>query len=125
MSVNVAFGNVGFTANTNALDLGQDTPYPITEKFIAQIVTTAGTNAANNKNINITIQSANVNLSANFVNVAELAPLTIMEVATGYAATTRNVTLPPGVNRYVRLQVKGESLGGNANDGTATLKLLF
>lgn len=118
-------GNVGFTVSTNAIDLGQATAFPINEALTAQISTGAGTNAANNKNVNITIQDSNVNLAANFTNIAELAPLTIMEVTTGYAATTRNVSLPPGTRQFVRLFVKGEANGGNANDGTATLKILL
>lgn len=125
LQTNVTFGNVGFTVSTNALDLGAVAPFPVTEAITAQIATTAGTNAANNKNVNITIQDSNVNTAANFTNIAELAPLTILEVAAGYAATTRNVTLPPGTRQFVRLLVKGEANGGNANDGTATLKLLF
>lgn len=119
------YGNVGFTANGNTLDLGQVLPYPVLEQVMAQIQTTAGTNAANNKNINITVQHSDVDLNANFANIAELAPLTIMEVATGYAATTRNIALPPGTKRYIRLRIAGEANGGNANDGTATLRLLL
>lgn len=119
------YGNVNFTANGNTLDLGQVLPYPVLEQVMAQIATTAGTNAANNKNINITVQHSDVDLNANFTNIAELAPLTIMEVATGYAATTRNIALPPGTKRYIRLRIAGEANGGNANDGTATLRLLL
>lgn len=125
LKVTTAFGNVNFTANGNTLDLAQVLPYPVLESVNAQIVTTAGTNAANNKNINITVQHSDVDLNANFANIAEVAPLTIMEVSTGYAATTRNVALPPGTKRYIRLRIAGEANGGNANDGTATLQLLF
>lgn len=120
-----AFGNVGFTTNGNTLDLAQVLPYPVLERVNAQIATTAGTNAANNKNINITVQHSDVDLNANFTNIAELAALIIPEVSAGYAATTRNVALPPGTKRYVRLLVKGEANGGNSNDGVATLQLLF
>lgn len=119
------FGNVAFVANGNTIDLRAVTPYPVTERLAARITTTAGTNAANNKNINITVQHSDVDLNANFTNIAELAPLTIMEVATAYAATERDVTLPPSTKRYVRLRIAGEANGGNANDGTATLKFLF
>lgn len=124
-TVTANFGNVGFTSNGNTIDLEQTTPYPVLQGVVAQIETTAGTNAANNKNINITIQHSDVDLNANFTNIAELAPLTIGEVATGYAATTRNVALPPATKRYIRLLTKGETGGGNANDGTVTLRLLF
>lgn len=125
LSKTTSYGNVNFTANGNSIDLRAVTPYPVTEKVVARITTTAGTNAANNKNINITVQHSDVDLNANFTNIAELAPLTILEVGAAYAATERDVMLPPSTKRYIRLRIAGEANGGNANDGTATLKLLF
>jgi len=113
----VVFGSV-------KLDLGRE------------IVTTAGTNAANNKNVNITIQHSDVNIAANFTNIVAanlntnsacpmFGPLTIAEVGAVYPAHTVNVALPPHVKQFVRLLVKGEANGGNANDGTVTLKILL
>lgn len=125
LSYTANFGNVNFTTNGNTIDLGQVLPYPVLENVNAQIVTTAGTNAANNKNINIVVQHSDVDLNANFTNIAELAPLTILEVSGGYAATTRNIALPPGTKRYVRIKTTGEANGGNANDGTVTFRLLL
>jgi len=125
LQANVTFGVVAFTVCTGVIDLGAVTPFPVTEQLTVQIVTTAGTNAANNKNVNITIQHANANANANFINIAELAPVTILEVAAGYAATTANFTLPPATRQYLRALVKGEANGGNANDGTCTLRLAF
>lgn len=125
MKQTAAFGSGAFTTNGNTIDLGQVLPYPLLETVQAQIATTVGTNAANNKNINITVQHSDVDLNANFVNVAELAPLTFIEVAGVYPATTRNIALPPSTKRYIRIKVAGEANGGTANDGTATLRLLF
>lgn len=125
LQVSTALGVNNATTSTAGIDLGASTPYPTTEKFVAQIVTTAGTNAANNKNVNIRIQHSSVNLAANFVNVPELSPLTIPEVSAAYAATTRNVTLPPSTLQFVRLICVTDNTGGNPNDGVATLKILF
>lgn len=119
------YGNVGFTVNGNSIDLRAVTPFPVTERIMGRITTTAGTNAANNKNINITVQHSDVDLNANFTNIAELAPLTIGEVSAGYAATERDFAFPPSTKRFIRLLVKGEANGGNSNDGTATLKVQF
>ena len=69
LTVNTALGNNNSTTSTNAVDLGAVTPFPVTDKITVQIVTTAG-NGANNKNVNITIQHSDVDLNANFANMA-------------------------------------------------------
>jgi hypothetical protein len=124
LQANTVLGVNNATTSTAGVDLGAEKPYPVTQRLTAQITTTAGTNAANNKNVNITIQHSNVNLAANFVNIPELAPLTIPEVSAAYAATTRNVALPPNTAQFVRLRCNTENAGGNPNDGVATLKIL-
>lgn len=113
------------TNNTNVIDLGATVPFPVTEQIGAQISTTAGTNAANNKNVTVQLQHSDDSATTNMANVPGIAPLIIPEVSTGYAASTLNIAIPPGVKRYIRAQIKCESAGGNANDGTATLKLVF
>jgi hypothetical protein len=125
LTVTSNFPNAAGTVNTNAIDLGATAPFPVTERITVAIRTTAGTNAANNKNITVQLQDSDVNTSANFTNIAGVAPLIIPEVAAGYAASALNVALPPGTRQFLRAQIKCESGGGNANDGTATVKLLF
>lgn len=124
LQVSVALGDNASTTRGNALDLGAATPFPTTEKVTVQIVTTAG-NGANNKNVNIRLQHSAVNANANFVNIPELAITTIPELNASYAATTANYALPPSTLQYIRLICVTESSGGNASNGTATLKVLF
>lgn len=124
LQVSVALGDNNATTRGNALDLGCATPFPTTGRLTVQIATTAG-NGANNKNVNIAIQHSNVNTNANFTNIAELATLIIPEVSGSYAATTRNVALPPSTKQFIRLICVTENAGGNASNGTATLKVLF
>jgi hypothetical protein len=63
--------------------------------------------------------------AANFVNVPELGAL-VVAMATGtITAQTRNVALPPNIAQFVRLLCITENAGGNPNDATATLKILF
>lgn len=119
----VALGNNNSTTFTDAIDLGAATPFPVTEVITVQISTTAAT-GANNKNVNIVIQDSNVNTNANFTNVAAVAALVIPEVGAAYAATTRNIALPPGVRQFIRLRCNTENAGGNATDGTATIRIL-
>ena len=125
LQTNTVLGINNATTSTAAIDLGTAVPYPVTERVVAQISTTAGTNAANNKNVNITLQHSAVNTAANFVNIPELGAITIPEVSASYAATTRNVALPPNCAQFVRLLCKTENAGGNPNDGVATLKILL
>lgn len=121
----VLYGNVSFTANTNAIDLGQVLPYAVLERVNLRIRTTLGTNAANNKNINIQLQHSDVNLSANFVNVTEIAPIIFIEVGTQYPVQQKDYALPPTIKQFIRLRVTGEANGGNANDGSAIIELLL
>ena len=60
------------------------------------------------------------------MNIPELQTLVINEQSSAYAATNREVTLPPGFSkRYLRASAAGEANGGNAADGTLTVELLF
>jgi len=120
----VALGDNASTTRGNGLDLGSTTPFPVTERVTIQVVTTAG-NGANNKNVNIRLQHANFNANANFVNIPECAIVTIPELNAAYAATTANFALPPSTLQFIRVICVTESAGGNASNGTATLKVLF
>jgi hypothetical protein len=125
LTVSTALGVNNATTSTNAIDLGAVTPYPTTCCFDVQISNTGTTNAANSKNVNITLQHSAVNLAANFVNVPEMSAI-VLAAATGTInAATRNVALPPNIGRYIRLLCITENTGGNPNDATATLKLQF
>lgn len=123
-NTSVALGDNNSTARGNALDLGSATPFPVTQRVTVQIVTTAG-NGANNKNVNIRLQHSAVNTNANFVNIPECAITTIPEVNAAYAVTTVNHALPPSTLQYIRVICVTENAGGNASNGTATLKVLF
>ena len=127
LTANVTFGNVNFTVCTAGIDLGAVTPFPVTDSLTVQIVTSAATNAANSKNVNITLQDSNVNLNANFTAMGELTVLVIPSntVTNIHGATTRNVALPPSVRQFIRAVVTGQADGGNTNDGVCTLRLAF
>lgn len=123
LQVTTSLGDNNATTRGNAIDLGAVNPFPTTGKVTVQIATTAG-NGANNKNVNIRLEHSDVNTNANFTNIAELAILTIPEVSAAYAATTRNVALPPSAKRYIRTIAVTENTGGNASNGTVVLKIL-
>jgi hypothetical protein len=118
--------NAGNTVNTNVIDLGQTSPYPVTEQVAVRITSTVAT-GANNKNINIRVMHSH-EAAANFINVAELAnPLLRVTDANGagFPAGEANAYLPPTTRRYLKFAALGEANGGNAGDGTFTVKLLF
>lgn len=127
LTVTSNFNVAGATTSTNAIDLGQTTAFPINERITVQITTTVAT-GANNKNVNIALQDSNVNLAANFTNVSVGSfPIIaiIPETSATYAASTFNIALPPGTRQFIRLKANTEASGGNASDGTYTLKVLF
>lgn len=120
----VALPNAANTVNTNSIDLGVSTGFPITEKFQVRLSTTAAT-GANDKNVTIVLQGSN-EAAANFANIAGLDTLVINEGSSAYAATNKEISLPPGLDkRYIRASAAGEANGGNAADGTLTVELLF
>ena len=120
----VALPNAANTANTNSIDLGAADGYPSTGKFAVRLSTTAAT-GANDKNVTAVLQGSN-EADANFTNISELASVVINEGSSAYAATNRDVTLPPGfAKRYIRASATGEANGGDASDGTLTVELLF
>lgn len=123
LSATTALPNAGNTVNTGGIDLGSATPYPVTESFTAKISTGAAT-GANNKNITVVLQDSADNTT--FANVAGLGTLTVTDDnGGGYSAGSLEVSLPPGVRRYLRASATGEANGGNAADANVTLDLLF
>jgi len=123
LSKNVALPSGATTANTNAIDLGQATPFPITEAFHVKLSSSVA-NGANNKNITIKLQDSADNSS--FANISALGALTVTDNnGAGYPAGSLTVSLPPATRRYVRAQATGEANGGNAANGTLTVDFLF
>lgn len=120
LTVSTALPNAGNTVNTNGIDLGSATPFPVTEGFTVQVATTAGT-GANSKNITIVLQDSADNTT--FANIATLGTTVIAEANSAYAATTANYSLPKATRRYLRASATGEANGGNAADGTLTVTM--
>lgn len=125
LSVNTALGANALSTSTNAIDLGAEKPFPTTGRFTVQLAVTATANGANSKNVNISLQDSDVNLAANFVNIAIIGPWVLAMTTGNIAAATRNIALPPATRQFVRILCATESSGGNPNDATATLSLLF
>lgn len=122
LSKNVALPSGAATANTAGIDLGQATPYPVTESFLVKLTTTTA-NGANSKNITCRLQDSADNTT--FTNIAELGALTVTESGGSYPAGTLTASLPTSTRRYVRAQATGEANGGNAANGTLTVEFLF
>jgi hypothetical protein len=124
LSANCALPNAANTTSTNGIDLGQATPFPLTEKVWLNIQTTsvAGTNT---KNINIRVLDSADNSSWTNVAVVANPVLRVTAADDAYAASNVNISLPPTIRRYVKIACVGESSGGDAGAGTATVKLLF
>ncbi len=122
LTKSIALPNAANTVNTNSIDLGTVTPFPTSERFGVRIVTTAGT-AANDKNITIVLQGSS-EAAANFTNISGLSTTLINEGSSLYAATTADYALPPGfAKRYIRASATGEANGGDASNGTLSIKV--
>lgn len=122
LKVTFALPNAANTVNSNAIDLGSTTPYPVTENILVRLSGSLAT-AANSKNINYVFQHS-AEAAANFTNIVALAVKVVAGNATNAPAFTRNVALPPDTKRYLRVSATGEANGGNSADGTGTLQIL-
>lgn len=123
MTESVALSNAANTVNTNGILLPQQAVRPFTNDIRVRLSTTAAT-GANNKNLTIVLQASN-EAAANYANVTGLSSIVIAEVATAYAATEREITLPPETDKlYLRASCTGEANGGDASDGTLTIEVI-
>lgn len=124
LKVTATLPNAANTVNSNAIDLGATTPFPITDHINVRIAHTTAT-SANTLNMNIRLQDS-AEAAANFTNVAQTANpiLRTLGVSTSYAAANVVIALPPNVKRYIRAVALGEANGGDASDGTFTIEVL-
>ena len=126
LTVTANFANQGANAATNAIDLGTDTPWPAVEIVDVLISTTNGVaNNGNGGNINIVVQDSNVNLAANFTNVAGCPVVLVSANAAVFNVNTAILSFPNNIRQYVRLLATTDAGAGNANTGTMTMKLAF
>ena len=124
LTVAIALPNAANTVTTNVIDLGSNTPFPVTEGFHVKLSTSTAT-GANNKNINIRLAHSNES-NANFTNITELGLFQVVDSnGAGFSAGSMTVQLPPKVKRYIRGTALGEANGGNAANGTLTVELMF
>jgi hypothetical protein len=126
VKVSVALPNAANTTSTNVIDLGANQSFPLSETIGVKLSNTVST-GANSKNINFVLQHSNES-NANFVNIPTLgAPIKVLagNASAFPASAATNITLPPGVNRYIKGSATGEANGGDAGDGTFTVQLVF
>ena len=123
--VTITLPNAANQVNSNAIDLVQTAPFPTTEGIQVKIAWTTAL-GANNLNINFVLQES-AEAAANFANVSVLPnPAKVLaSLNTVYAAGNTVYQLWPTSKRYLRMFAKGETNGGDASNGTATLRLLF
>lgn len=122
-SKSVALPNAANTVNTNGIQLAQQAVRPYTEQIRVRISTTAAT-GANDKNITIVLQGSN-EAAANYTNITGISTIVINEASSAYAATEREIALPPEANvLYIRASATGEANGGDASDGDLTIEVL-
>ena len=125
LTVTGTLPNAANTSNSNVIDLGRTVPFPLTEQVWLNIVTTTAT-GANSKNINLRVMDSADNSS--FANVAVIANPVLRvtdNAGGGYPAGNVNIALPPTIRRYLKVASLGEANGGDASDGSFTVKLLF
>jgi hypothetical protein len=132
-STTIALPIISGTVNTNAIDTevvnvaATSGGFPALEEvsFLAS-TTSANANSGNSAVISVQLQHANVNTSANFVNVPGTGPTNINSVNALYPATNINLAVGDTLLQFVRLQVTQGAGGANsANAANVTFSLAF
>lgn len=116
----VALPNAANTANTNTIALPQSAQRPFTTQFRVIISNTQGT-GANSKNITYTLYGSNESGGG---NATALRSFVVAGNASAHPASEREIQLDPEVNKtYLFASATGEANGGNAADGTLSIKI--
>lgn len=120
LTQSVALPNAANTANTNTIALPQAAQRPFTTQFRVILSNTVAT-GANSKNITYTLYGSN---ESNGANATSLRSFVVAGNGTAHPASDREIQLDPEVNKtYLFASATGEANGGNAADGTLTIKI--
>ena len=129
---NVALPASGASANTNALNLLNATPYPTTETInVLAVIGAVSTNTSNSHNCNVFLQQTTANTdgtpnSAAWANIPTLGAVSATDNAGGgWSQVNALFKLPPGTLQFIRAQYALESNSGNASTGNGNLSLFF
>lgn len=109
--------------NTGTIDLEQTTGGQI-EKIAAEIEIPALPSLADAKTLTVKLQDSADNVT--FADVDPLIQTSVLGVSTnGSAAKTVRFRFPPGVKRYVQLNLAVAASGGDNTAKSVTFRLLF
>jgi hypothetical protein len=120
LTKSAAMPNAANTVNTAVIALPQSAVRPFTSQFRVVLSNTVAT-GANTKNVTYTVRGSN---EANGANSVALRAFTVAGNGTNHPASSREIYLDPeaGVS-YLFASALGEANGGDAGDGTFTLKV--
>lgn len=120
LTQSVAMANAANTANTNTIALPQSAVRPFTTQFRVIISNTLAT-GANSKNVTYTLYGSN---ESNGANATALQAFVVAGNATKHPVSSREITLnPTDAKSYLFASATGEANGGDASDGTLTIKI--
>jgi len=120
LTKSVALPNAANTANTGVITLPQPAQAPFTTDFTVVLSNTLAT-GANSKNVTYSVYGSS---EANGANATLLRSFVVAGNATKHPVSTREINLDPETNkRYIFGSATGEANGGDAADGTLTIKI--
>ena len=122
---NIAMPNANAVTLSAAFDLGQTNAYSVNEK-LALVITITETNIVCAKATTFTLESADVNTSANFAAVAGGGLVTITGVTGDVsAASTTIMPVPGSAKQFLRIKSTGGANSGTALTEIGTFALRF
>jgi hypothetical protein len=125
LTTNIAMPNANATTLSAAFDLGQPNAFPVNEKFEV-VVTIPATNIVSAKSTTFTLESADVNTSANFSAVAGGGLITITGTTGDVSVASETILkVPGGAKQFLRLKGVGGANSGTALTEIGTVRLQF
>jgi hypothetical protein len=125
LTTTIAMPNANAATYSGALDLGAPQAAFVNEKF-SLFVAVPNTNIVSAKSTTLVLESADVNLNANFSTVQGGGTITITGIAGNVsAAINQEIRVPGNAQRFIRLSSTGGANSGTALTESITVRLQF
>ena len=125
LATTIAMPNANATTYSGALDLGAPQAAFVNENF-SLFVSVPNTNIVSAKTTTLVLESADVNLNANFSTVQGGGQISILGIAGNVsAAINQEIRVPGNAKQFIRLSSTGGANTGTALTESITVRLQF
>lgn len=126
LATTIAFPNANAATYSAAIDLGQPNAAFVNEKFDLLVSVPNLANLVSAKASTLTLESADVNLNANFATVSGASVITITgKSGNGFDAADYYLRVPGAAKQFLRLRGDGGANSGTTLTESVTVRAQF